>query len=111
MSPTTGAVMNVHEHTIKTIIDAHSNPELAKQVGMVYQVWEDGEVTLTKSGELLGRRSLHMIRTGIDSLRVSPSLFPHQSKDGNHGFAYVTDKGAAAIREAIIGDAYEHDRS
>ena len=31
---------------------------------MVYEVWHDGEVTLTKGGDLYRQRSLHMIVAG-----------------------------------------------
>lgn len=38
----------------------------AREQLMVYEVWEDGEVTLTKGADLYGRRNLHMIEHGFD---------------------------------------------
>ena len=50
---------------------ALSQPQLIEQPGMVYELWHDGEITLTKSGELYRQRTLHPIVPGF---RVS--LFP-----------------------------------
>jgi hypothetical protein len=52
------------------IIIAAAEPQLDKDVdrttlpGMVWEIWEDGELTLTKAGPLYGQRSLHMIWPG-----------------------------------------------
>ncbi len=46
-------------------INSFNKPELAEQEGMVCQLWEDGEVTLQKSGNLLWMRSLHSIYSGL----------------------------------------------
>ena len=65
-------------------------PELAKQDGMVYQVWEDGEVTLQKSGDLLWRRTLHCIRPGMfEPLPID--YFPCQKN--NHGYIFTDERG------------------
>ena len=44
---------------IAAFVALHDTTAQAEQ--MVYEVWEDGEVTLTKGGELYGRRSLHTV--------------------------------------------------
>ena len=75
-----------------------NNDELAQQPGMVYQVWNDGEITLTKSGRLLGQRGLHMIRPGME-LAIDPTLFPHQST--KYGFCYTTEGGCNLVRTLI----------
>ncbi len=52
-------------------INSFNLPELANQEGQVCQLWEDGEVTLQKSGSLLWMRGLHSIYSGL----VAPTLF------------------------------------
>jgi hypothetical protein len=56
--------MNTQD-TIKAMIALHDENAI-KQPGHVYEVWEDGEITLTKSGELYGLRNLHMIQPGLN---------------------------------------------
>lgn len=66
---------------------------------MVYQVWEDGEVTLQKGGDLLWKRSLHTILPGLD-MKVEASVFPCQID--SHGYAFVEDLDAAkSVRKAL----------
>jgi hypothetical protein len=84
---------------IMDLIAKHSKPHLAAEPGMVKQVWEDGEVTLQKSGDLLWQRSLHMIEAGF-STKLDIDLFPHKTSNG-HGYIFTDDEGAAAIRAAI----------
>ena len=66
----------------------------------VYQVWQDGEITLTKCGSLLGQRRLHMLEPPHASAKIGAENFPHQS--GANGFAYVTEEGAEEIRCMIL---------
>jgi len=67
-------------------VQAAHVPDLDKQPGMVCQIWEDGEITLQKSGELMHRRSLHCIRPG-KSISVALELMPVQMY--NHGCAFI----------------------
>lgn len=85
---------------LQELIAQHHDPKLAEVDGMVYQVWEDGEVTLQKCGDLLWQRSLHRIKMGDPSKAVDPKLFPCQSN--GHGYAFVTQGGADAIRNHIL---------
>lgn len=57
---------------------AMHKPELIDNDGeLVYEVWNDGEVTLTKAGGLYGQRNLHMVATGDAGLALPrDSLFP-----------------------------------
>ena len=62
-----------------------ANPE-GGDAGMVCQVWEDGEVTLTKGGSLWGQRNVHMIEFGMSSslpLEIMPVV------TGKHGYLVV----------------------
>lgn len=38
-----------------------NKPELSTTPGHVVEVWEDGEITITKSGDLYGQRGLHQM--------------------------------------------------
>ena len=86
--------------TLTALIGLHTHNDLAKQEGMVHQVWEDGERTLTKSGSLLGQRSLHCIDPGVPNKAIDIHMFPHQTN--GHGFMYTTSEGAYALRDAIL---------
>ena len=87
---------------IQKLIAQHGNDTLAEEDGMVYQVWEDGEITLTKSGRLLGQRSLHTIESGWSGKSVPTDWFPHDIQEGKHGFIYTDNEGADAVRHAIL---------
>ncbi len=67
---------------IYALIAMH-NPEALKE-GMVYELWNDGEVTLTKGGDLFRQRNLHCIEPGcMPSLPVD--FFPIRNADGRYG--------------------------
>lgn len=75
---------------IKTLLDKNctKGDEASQKPGMIYQIWEDGEVTLQKCGELLWRRNLHMIEFGLKNVNIG-ELLPHSS--GEHKFAFLAD--------------------
>ena len=88
--------MNLHE--LKKIILSHNKPELAEQTGMVYQVWDDGEITLQKSGPLLWNRHLHQMNPPLESYK-SIDEWPDKLKD--NGFIFTDRSGAEAVRELL----------
>jgi hypothetical protein len=83
-------------------IKLHSNDELPKQEGMVYRIFSDGEVTIQKSGSLLGYRSEHVAHPALS--KTSPNFtvdpWPHVGYSGI-GYAWVTADGAEEIRKHI----------
>ena len=91
------------------LIKQHNHPELAEEQGMVRQVWGDGEVTLQKSGELLGQRSLHQVAPPITPEKYAMTL-PDGEQENEHGYVENPDKtyiftdeaGAIAIRKEIL---------
>jgi hypothetical protein len=90
------------ESELKALITTHSHPELAEiDYEMVYQVWEDGEITLQKGGSLLNQGILHTIDAASSKYSVDVALFPHINKSG-HGFIYTNRKGALAVRYEIL---------
>lgn len=86
--------------TLQELLMIHHKPELAEKVGMVYQVWEDGEVTLQKCGPLLWQRNLHIIDIGNKSKAVDPTLFPCQYN--GHGYIFTDETGVKAVRDFIL---------
>jgi hypothetical protein len=83
------------------------NPELAKQHGMVTQVWNDGEITYQKSGDLLWQRTLHMDCPAIPGAEALGLEFPH--KHGSNSYAFVTSHDAHKVRAAIWSLLHKDD--
>lgn len=73
--------------------------------GMVTMVWQDGEVTAQKCGDLLWQRSLHCFEPPITGANKLEMEFPHTF--GANSFAWVTSEDAYRVRQAIkdlLGD-------
>ena len=87
--------------TLRFLIYKHNKPELAEVEGMVYQVWNDGEVTLQKSGSLLNQRNLHCTIDGRPDKAVPADTFPTVNSSG-YGFIYTDEVGALAVSKAIL---------
>jgi len=83
---------------LQELINYHSHPEMAEQTGSVYQVWDDGEITLQKSGELLWQRTLHCIKWGLD---YTDKECKWPSSYNGHGYIFTDREGAEAIGEAL----------
>lgn len=90
----------MNKDTLQALILENSHDELSKVHGHVYQVWEDGEITLQKSGDLLWQRGLHSIRPGDMNSSVEISLFPHTTS--GHGYIFTDEKGARIVQNAIF---------
>jgi len=89
-------------------MQAHINrahaPETAAGA-MVYMVWEDGEVTLQKGGDLLWQRILHSIIPPHPDTKPWPiDLFPGQKY--GHGFVIARDHEEAAQLARLIGNPF-----
>lgn len=81
-------------------VNALDCPE-ARLEGMVYQVWEDGEVTLQKGGSLLWQRNLHCIAPGSEEHGLPRDALCN--KYNGHSFIYVASSDAAeAARDLIL---------
>jgi hypothetical protein len=86
--------------TLEELIALHNKPHLADADAMVYQVWDDGEITLQKSGSLLWQRSLHSISQGNPKKRQDRYLFPEIFND--YGYLFTDKEGAEAINKFIM---------
>jgi hypothetical protein len=90
--------MNREEATIALL--ALHKPEAHKNQ-MVYSVWEDGEVTVEKGGELFGQRKLHTVRFGGQK-SVDYARLPYQNTLDGHGRIFVDNDIEAAAASLII---------
>lgn len=79
-------------------------PELALLPGMVYQIWEDGEVTVQKSGELLWQRTLHCDFPGEEKGKLQLAEFPH--KEEQHAFIWVAPEDIKTVLREFFGRGY-----
>lgn len=84
---------------LEQILAMHVDPRIPRN-SMVYEVWQDGEVTITKSGDLFRRRILHCLipETGDDA--IDPNLMPERlGKNGS--ICVLTHEDAIIIRDWI----------
>lgn len=61
---------------LKRFLALHK-PE-ARDNPMVFEVWQDGEVTLTKGDDLFRSRNLHCVAPGIGRNLVDPLALPNR---------------------------------
>ena len=74
---------------------------LSAQEGMVYMIWQDFEITLQKSGDLLWQRGMHTIRSGIPGVHHDMPV-PY----ANNSFACVPDNTIEYIKTTLDNMAY-----
>jgi hypothetical protein len=82
----------------------HSDEAIHKP-GMVYEVWSDGEITLTKSGDLYGQRNLHCIEPGLVPEWIAKADADSYPKKAGNGFGYLaveTSEDAYKARDIIF---------
>lgn len=92
----------ITEEKFAALLALHS-PEAVEVDGMVYQVWEDGEVTLTKSGSLFGQRNLHTVCTGDPRGNlIGDREFPLHNYDKSHSNIAVKDEIAVDAALALL---------
>ena len=80
-------------------VNALHMPEAYAQ-DMVYEVWEDGEITLTKGGDLYGQRNLHMIDFGNPAKSLGADVLFYKSV--NHSSIAVMTYEQAQQAQALI---------
>jgi hypothetical protein len=72
-------------------------PELAKQKGQVYQIWEDGEITVQKSGDHLWQNAMQQIVEGLPGLSLPMPITLHA-----HRYAFVSATDAVELGRAVV---------
>ena len=94
------AHLTTESETIAMVCALH-NPEAVKEA-MMYEIWEDGEITLTKAGCLYGLRALHLISYGNEGLALPPDSLP--IKNAKHSRIWAADRETATkARNLIFG--------
>ena len=68
---------------------------------MVYEVWQDGEITLTKGADLWRQRSLHCIHMGVNPEWAMP-VDSMPVKMNGHGSITVRDHATAKRAHDIV---------
>lgn len=78
-------------------------PELAKTTGQVHQIWEDGQITVQKSGDSLWQNPIQEVVEGLPGLSLPMPVIFH-----SHQYAFVSATDAIALGRAIVKicDAY-----
>ena len=86
-------------NTIARVVAMHDAS--AVEENHVYEVWEDGEITITKGGRLYGMRRLHLLRYGDINRAIPADSMPVQF--GRHGCIQVkTDEEATKASNLIL---------
>lgn len=70
--------------------------------GMGYIVFNDGEVCLTKCGDLFGQRNLHMQSSGFSGSSLVTFNLPRKWSDKNTYACFDSEVDATALREFIL---------
>lgn len=84
---------------IAAVLALHDETHTAD--AMVYEVWNDGEVTLTKGGDLYGMRNLHMIYAGDEAKALPIESLP--LKYNNSRIVVADNATALRARDIILG--------
>lgn len=93
-------VLLTEEEIIRCVTALHA-PE-AREQAMVYEVWEDGEITLTKGGDLYGQRKLHLDAYGDSGLALPWDSLP--LKNSSHSRIMAKNReDAEKARGLILG--------
>jgi hypothetical protein len=85
------------EELKKDILAAHD--EKLAESGMVYILFADGEISLTKAGSLLWQRTLHMLSPGVKDLKL-PIEFP--ASCSGFGLIFTTHETAKKLAKRIF---------
>lgn len=91
--------MNQH---LQAFLAMHSPAARLVENSHVYEIWEDGELTLQKCGSLYNQRNLHMINFAFPHT-LPISLFPEEltNSSGHACIAVNNDVEAKAARKLL----------
>ena len=89
------------ESEIIQSVNALHDPEAIKE-SMVYEVWEDGEITITKGSDLYGKRTRHLDTHGDSGLALPCDALAE--KNSKHSRIYCKDRETALkVHRLIMG--------
>lgn len=89
-----------NEEKIAALLKMHKPEEQA--ANMVYEVWNDGEITLTKGGDLYGLRGLHMINFGNEARGLPAKALIARYEHSR--IIVSSNEEAEAARAIILGE-------
>lgn len=87
---------------VEAIAAAENDQRLAAE-HHVCKLWEDGEITGEKGGELLGKRTMHRLEVPVLKSQI---LMPEAAHGTYHSFAFLTSKRAREIRGMMLQIAF-----
>ena len=94
------------ESELQLKLEEYHDLKYGNRIGSVYQIWEDGEITSQKSGDLLWHRTLHPIRDGIRGVEIPmPEKF-----NPLHSYAMVKGWDQAWELRLLIDKLYNLSR-
>lgn len=80
---------------------SQNRPQVKDKPGMARQIWEDGELTLQKSGDLLWLRTLHCIEPAFCK-PVPIDCFPEENREKEHAYLWIESKAQGeAIQQKL----------
>ena len=88
----------------KELLEAH-NPKLAELPGMVNQLWDDGEITCQKCGELIWQRNLHQFDSPIPAYRPNGDSWAGFPIFNKHSYIFASSADCVRIRQLMIANA------
>lgn len=97
------ATMNATTLEEMTAYLARVNRKLDDIDGHVTELWEDGEITVTKCnrGELYGQRGVHIIEAGNPAQTLPLTVFPVQFRSGHACVRLASVEEARQVRDAL----------
>ena len=87
------------------LVKGCDNPELAtyNDGEKIYHIYNDGEITEQKGGDMYLRRNERTLREYYDiGHNFDHTEFPHKTSSKKYGYAIVTHEDALKIRDLMI---------
>ncbi len=92
--------------TLNEILARHVDPRKPEHM-MIYEVWQDGEVTLTKAGDIFRCRNMHCCEPATGDDVIDVNLMPERlGKNGS--ICVLTHEDAMIIRDWITAQRENH---
>lgn len=104
--------MNQH---LQAFLAMHSPAARLVENSHVYEIWEDGELTLQKCGSLYGQRNLHQIQQpfikGNTTFSINALAFPEelQNRSGSHACIAVNSEEEVKVARRLLWEAIKLD--
>ena len=99
--------MNQH---LQAFLGMHSPAARLVENSHVYEIWEDGELTLQKCGSLYNQRNLHVIQfaysVGNPNCALDIELFPEELRNSSgHACIAVNNEAEVKVARKLLWEA------